>query len=519
MLLTRLLERAARHAADLPAISCGTTTHTWRESESRCGRVASALCGLGVKPGDRVAYLSLNSIDYFEAFFSIAWMGGVIVPLNTRHALPEHVAIAADCTPVALVVDEAFVEMGREIVHEAETIEHLIVTGVAAPGEGAEALDTLVAKAEPMPPIEASPDDVASLFYTSGTTGDPKGVMLTHRNFYVNAMGSLMMYNTGNIMRGLLPGPLFHVATTYRVFAATMACTHTVLLPRFEPAALFRIIDEYQIESMSLVPTMIGMMLDHPEVDAFDLSSLRILGYGASPITETVLRRAMEKYPHVEFRQGYGMTEGAPLATVLGWAEHQAVDEAPHLLRSAGKPMAHVELKIVDPDDRDLPGGEIGEIAIRGPNVMKGYWNKPKETAFALRGGWYHTGDAGYLDEDGYLFIVDRVKDMIVTGGENVYSSEVENVLDKHPAVAQCAVIGVPHEKWVEAVHAVVVLRHGACADEAQLIEFCRQQIANYKCPRSVGFRTDPLPLSGSNKVLKTDLRAQYVAEMAEQAG
>jgi long-chain acyl-CoA synthetase len=308
----------------------------------------------------------------------------------------------------------------------------------------------------------------------------------------------------------MIPGPLFHVASAHRVYSTVLACTHTVLLPRFEPRALFEAIETHRIEVLSLVPTMIAMMLDHADFGSFDLTSLKAIGYGASPITEPVLRRAMAALPGVEFRQGYGATEAAPLITVLGWDEHRAIDTAPHRLRSAGVAMPHVEIRIVDAEDRDCPQGTIGEIVLRGPNVMKGYWNRPEETARALRGGWYHTGDAGYLDADGYLYIVDRVKDMIVTGGENVYSAEVENTLQQHPSVSQCAVIGVPHDTWVEAVHAVVVLNAGARASAEELIAFCRERIAGYKCPRGVSFRTEPLPLSGTNKVLKTELRALH---------
>jgi long-chain acyl-CoA synthetase len=309
----------------------------------------------------------------------------------------------------------------------------------------------------------------------------------------------------------MIPGPLFHVASAHRIYSTVLSCTNTVMLPRFEPRALFEAIEKYRIEVVSLVPTMIGMMLDHEDLHAFDLSSLKAIGYGASPITEAMLRRAMQALPSVEFRQGYGATEAAPLISVLGWDEHRGVNTAPHRLRSAGVPMPHVEIRIVDEDDRDLAEGEVGEIAIRGPNVMKGYWNRPDDTAKALRGGWYHSGDAGYFDADGYLYIVDRVKDMIVSGGENVYSTEVENALQQHPAVKQCAVIGVPHEKWVEAVHAVVVLHRGERASAEDLIGFCRERIAGYKCPRGVSFRSEPLPLSGANKVLKTELRALYL--------
>jgi long-chain acyl-CoA synthetase len=507
MLVTHMVERAARHGGALPSVSCGAVARTWGQTAERCARLSGALLGLGIAPGDRVAWLSLNSADYYEAFFLHAWHGSIIVPLNTRLKEAELAAILEDCTPSALVVDETFLDLGATLMRRVGCLRHLLVSGAH---DGREASLDGLAAADAQAPFEAAPDDVVDLFYTSGTTGVPKGVMLTHANCYVNAMGASIAYRTGDRLRCMIPGPLFHVASAHRVYSTVLACTHTVLLPRFEPRALFEAIETHRIEVLSLVPTMIAMMLDHADFGSFDLTSLKAIGYGASPITEPVLRRAMAALPGVEFRQGYGATEAAPLITVLGWDEHRAIDTAPHRLRSAGVAMPHVEIRIVDAEDRDCPQGTIGEIVLRGPNVMKGYWNRPEETARALRGGWYHTGDAGYLDADGYLYIVDRVKDMIVTGGENVYSAEVENTLQQHPSVSQCAVIGVPHDTWVEAVHAVVVLNAGARASAEELIAFCRERIAGYKCPRGVSFRTEPLPLSGTNKVLKTELRALH---------
>ncbi len=512
MRLTWLIERAARQAGSRPALTFQGRSLTWTETLERCARFAAALQALGVNRGDRVAYLALNSLDYFVAFFASAWAGAILVPLNTRHAEAELAEIIDDCTAVTLIVDDAFAEAGSRLSAECPTVRHLILEGVS---EGRIAaphllLDALIDTAQPGEAVDGPADEVGYLFYTSGTTGQPKGVMLTHANYYMNSLGVLLAYRTGELRRGLYPGPYFHVATSQRVFASATAAAHTVILPRFEAGAVLHAIEEHRIEAMSLVPTMIGMMLDHTDIDTVDLSSLRTIGYGASPITETLLRRAMDRLPHVEFRQGYGMTEAAPLITVLGAEEHRDIDAAPHRLRSAGKTLPYVEVRIIDEDDGDLKQGEIGEVAVRGPNIMKGYWNRPEDTEKALRGGWFHTGDAGYLDEDGYLYLVDRVKDMIVSGGENVYSVEVENALEKHPAVAQSAVIGVPHEKWVEAVHAVIVLKAGATASTDELIAFCHERIANYKCPRSVSFREGPLPLSGSNKVLKTKLREEH---------
>jgi long-chain acyl-CoA synthetase len=258
---------------------------------------------------------------------------------------------------------------------------------------------------------------------------------------------------------------------------------------------------------MSIVPTMIGMLLAEPAFATADMSSLKIINYGASPIPEPILRRFMDRLPQVDFGQSYGMTELSPVATHLSPADHRRGGPR---LRSAGRAVAAAEVGIMDDADRLLPAGEMGEVVVRGPIVMQGYWRQPELTQRTLRDGWLHSGDVGYLDEDGYLFIVDRKKDMVVSGGENVYSIEVEDAIHRHPAVAQCAVIGIPHETWGEAVHAVVVLRPGHSLDATAVIEQCRLHIAGFKCPRSVELRADPLPLSGVNKVNKSLLRAPH---------
>ena len=340
--------------------------------------------------------------------------------------------------------------------------------------------------------------------------------MLTHKNYYVNSLGALLGYSLRVQAPAVMPGPLFHVATAMRVFTAAMSASHTVIMRKFDLDTLFRIIETHRIQNLSLVPTMIDMMLNHPGFSDHDLSSLRRIGYGAAPTTPELQERALRAWPHVEFRHGYGMTEAAPMISILDADDHTLTDEGRRRMRSVGQPLPHVEVRILDPQGKELPAGEIGEIVARGPNIMKGYWNKPDETAAVLRDGWYHTGDAGYLDDDSYLYVIDRVKDMIITGGENVYSTEVENALQEHPGVGQCAVIGIPHPSWGEAVHAVVVPANGETVSEQDLIAFCRARIAHYKCPGSVEIRTEPMPLSGANKILKNELRNQYLAAHAQ---
>ena len=512
MRLTQIMQRAARHDGADPAVTFDERTYTWVETEDRSARMASVLAGLGVEPGDRVALLSLNSLDAYCLFFAGPWMGAIVVPLNWRLSAPEQLQVLEDCTPRVLVCDRPHLEAALRYKDECGCIEQVVLADEGDAPDGAVAIEPLLAATEPMPDPGGSDDDTAFLFYTSGTTGTPKGVMLSHKNYYVNSLGALLGYNLRVKASAVMPGPLFHVATAQRVFAAAMSGSHTVILRKFDLESLFQAIETHRIENLSLVPTMIDMMLNHPRLADYDISSMRRIGYGAAPITEALQLRALEAWPDVEFRHGYGMTEAAPLISILDAEDHRADETGRRRMRSVGRPMAYVEVRIIDPDGREVPSGEFGEIVVRGPNVMKGYWNKPEETAKVLRDGWYHTGDAGYLDEDDYLYVVDRVKDMIITGGENVYSTEVENALQQHPAVAQCAVIGIPHDSWGEAVHAVVVLGNGAAASGADLIAFCRDRIAHYKCPSSIEIRKDPLPLSGANKVMKNHLRDAYLA-------
>jgi acyl-CoA synthetase (AMP-forming)/AMP-acid ligase II len=373
--------------------------------------------------------------------------------------------------------------------------------------EGAVDVEELIAAQEPAEDARRDGNCLAGIFYTGGTTGKPKGVMLSHANLLVSALGSAA---SGAFVhpgaRFLHAAPMFHLAD----LAAWTACTATggthVFVPGFTPAGVEEAITRQRVTDALLVPTMIQKLVDSPEAADADLSSLRHLYYGASPISQSVLDRAAKRLPGVDFTQAYGMTELSPVATLLSPDDHRR----PELLRSAGRAAPHCEVRVVDDDDHEVPRGQVGQIVARGGNVMLGYWNRPEETEEALRGGWMHTGDGGHMDECGYVFIADRIKDMIVTGGENVYSVEVENALATHPAVAACAVIGVPDEDWGERVHAVVVLNEDTERPTAdQLREHTKQNIAGYKAPRSIDF-VDSLPMSGAGKVLKRELRDRY---------
>jgi long-chain acyl-CoA synthetase len=303
---------------------------------------------------------------------------------------------------------------------------------------------------------------------------------------------------------------MFHAASFGGVLVISAIGASTTFVPLFEPGQVLDVTERHKVSATVMVPTMIQMLVDHSALSSYDLSSLKKIIYGASPISEAVMSRATAALPNVQFTQAYGMTELSPMATVLHWKEHIGEGRAKGRHRGAGRATLGCEVRIVDPDNKPVPSGAVGEIIVRGDNVMMGYWERPEETARAIIDGWMHTGDSGYMDQDGFIYVVDRVKDMNISGGENVYSVEVENALAQHPAVAQCAVIGIPDERWGETVHAVVVTRSGAKVSASELIEFSKTLIAGYKCPRSVDISENPLPLSGAGKVLKRALRQPF---------
>ena len=518
MYLTQSLHRAIATRPDAIASVYGDRRRTYAQLGDRVARLAGALRALGLQAGDRVGMLSLNSDRYLEYYMATYWAGCAVNPANIRWSAAEIAYSLDDCDTRVLIVDDQFAPMLPELRQRSKALSTLIYAGEGATPEGMLGYESLIAQSAPVADVRREGADLAGVFYTGGTTGFPKGVMLSHAGLYVNALALVAegAVRDGDI--GLHAAPMFHLADGAFMNAMfTCGGTHAII-PAFAPAAVLQAIERERVTASLLVPTMIQMTVDHPDMARHDLSSVRAVVYGASPISEAVIDRATRALPQAGFFQAYGMTELSPVATVLRPEFHAGEGLALGKVRSAGRPTYCAEVRIEDVDGRELPRGEVGEIVVKGPGMMLGYWNKPEESAQALRGGWMHTGDAGRMDDDGFVFVVDRIKDMIVTGGENVYSAEVENAVVQHPAVAACAVISIPDDKWGELVHAVVVLKPGAAATAEQIQAHCKALIANYKVPRSFEF-APALPLSGAGKVLKTKLREPHWAGRERQVG
>ncbi|HSI54785.1 MAG: long-chain fatty acid--CoA ligase [Ramlibacter sp.] len=517
--MTQALHRAMQQKPDAVATVFGERTRTWRELGGRVARLAAGLRGLGVRPGDRVGILSLNSDRYLEVLFATWWCGGVINPVNIRWSPVEIAYSLDDCDTRVLVVDDMFSAMVPALREKSKSLGCVIHAGDKALPAGLVSCEALVESHPPMADAGRRDADLAGVLYTGGTTGFPKGVMLSHANLFSSALAVLGAKITDGDAVFLLAAPMFHVAAIAVATSHGLAAGRFVIVPMFTPEGFCKAAQAHRATHTFLVPTMIQMLIDYPERGSYDLSSLASMAYGASPIQQALLDRAMAALPQVGFMQAYGMTELAPLVSVLSTEHHGEAARAAGRTRSAGRAVTTVEVRIAEPGGDEVARGTVGEIMVRGPGVMRGYWNREEETRKVLdEDGWYRSGDGAYMDDEGFIYIVDRVKDMIVTGGENVYSAEVENALAGHPSVAACAVIAVPSEQWGEAVHAVVVARGGQDAQADELIAFCKERLAGYKCPRSIEFR-DALPLSGAGKVLKTKLREPHWAGHERQVG
>ncbi len=508
MHLQQIVDASARYFGDRPAVVFGDRLRSHRELYTRGQRLAAGLEALGVQRQDRVAVLAMNTLELIETYYA-GWTSGIIVAtVNFRLAAPEILYILNDVVPKVLIVEAQYAPLIDKLQHQVRGLEHVVVIG----GSHAGMLDyeqIIVTAPADRPREVASEADVANLLYTSGTTGRPKGCILGHREMAVNIQMLGQAQASTAEDRFLCVMPLFHIGG--------MSLAHTVLAKggtvflhrQFVPAEVFRCIERERITQILLAPTMVQMLLEDPAADHHDLTSIKTIIYSAAPMPTPVLRRGLARFGPV-FLQMMGSSENCSIAFLprsLHRPDGTAKEQA--RLLSVGFPYAGVGIRIVDEEGRDCPVNERGEVALKSPAMFRGYWNNSIATIESVRDGWYYSGDIGRFDDDGYLYLVDRKKDMIISGGENIYSREVEEAIVQHPAVFEVAVIGLPDETWGETVCAAVVLAAGASATEAELIEHTRSLIASYKKPRTIRF-VSGLPKVASGKVDKKVLRAEF---------
>jgi acyl-CoA synthetase (AMP-forming)/AMP-acid ligase II len=496
----------ARATPDRPALIDGLGRRTWQGLDQTSSRIASALVASGIQQNSHVGFFGKNSARYFELMFGIHKAGSAIVPLNWRLAAAELAPVIDDAQCPLIFVDREYVEAlaaVRRLCKQPFRVQVFDSTS-AAPSEFEQWLECGNGKD---PRARIHPEDTALLIYTSGTTGKPKGVQLTHggldRMRLCEHLEPAYEWRDGDVMLTVMP--VFHLVGTGLSVQALYNGAPVSILPALDPGNLLKLIARDRPSICALVPTAIQLVLDHPDAKTADFSSLRLVMYAGSAISSTLLKRALTEMK-CQFMQFYGATESSGAMTLLRPEQHDVNDEA--RLRSCGTPLPLIEITIRDAEGNIVPDGSSGEFWVRMPNMFGGYWNQPEATAAVMRDGWYKTGDAGYRDEEGLLYIVDRVKDMIITGGENVYSAEVEQALARHPGVRQCAVIGLPDPKWGERVTAVIIPAAGATPTPEEIIAHCRGLIAGYKVPKEVRF-VDALPMTATGKILKRAVRDQ----------
>jgi len=504
--VAEILRYRARQQPDQVALWHEGRSTTYAELDRRSSQVATALLAAGLRPGQRVCVLDKGHDLVFDVLFGIGKAGGVFTPVNWRLAAPEIAFVVNDAEAPFLFVGEAFAAAVAQIAGELSTVGRIICWGKPARADWVPYQDFVGDAGTEDPRRDSGEHDTAWQLYTSGTTGHPKGAELTHLNLCSGMAAGLLGFGgvqPGDV--GLVCMPLYHIGGSGYALSLLYAGAKLVVTREADPGQILELIPAQRIQYAFLVPALLNFLLQHPKCAQTDFSSLETFLYGASPIPEALLSRCLETFG-CRFVQAYGLTETTGALVLLPARDH--VPGGPRL-RACGLPVFGCEVKVIDGEGRPCAPGEVGEIVMRGALIMKGYWNRPEATASAIRDGWFHSGDAGYLDADGYLYIHDRVKDMIVSGAENVYPAEVESVLYAHPAVADVAVIGVPDDKWGESVKAVVVRKPDAQVSGAELIEFCQGKIAGYKRPRSVDF-VDALPRNPTGKILKRELRAHY---------
>lgn len=508
MLIHHFLDYYARNTPDAPCVTQENVTHSFSELNKRSTQLAGALLASGMKKGERVAILGENSVEHFLVMVAASKIGAIAVPLNYRLAPAELAFIITDAAVrVLLVLDDladTLTELRKQIPDDITVVTQSLADTLHLEEYLATAPDEL-------PHQDVDRHDPVVQLYTSGTTGNPKGVVSSHDNLIsLQVMNSLAMpLRPSPGSAGIICAPLFHIGGAGSVVMGLFAGQHTILHKTFEPMALLDDLERYPVTGVFMVPAMIMFVLQTPGIEKRDFSDLKQIFYGASPISETVLRQALDVFK-CDFIQMYGMTETTGTVVNLSPEDHRkALDGRPELLRSCGRPSVGGAAKVVDGNGEELPAGEVGEIWLKSDTNMLGYHNLPDATAENLTDGWVHTGDAGYMDEEGYLYLKDRIKDMVVSGGENIYPVEVENTIAQHAAVADVAVIGVPDDKYGEALLAFIVTKPESSITAEELLEFCRGKIAGYKIPRQMEL-IDELPRNPSGKILKKILREPY---------
>jgi long-chain acyl-CoA synthetase len=506
--LPSVLQRTVRLYGARTAIRDTEGDLTWTTYVERVARAAGALRALGIRPGDRFAILCRNCVRQAELIHAGYWSGAIPVPVNYRLAPPEIAEVLKDAECRVVAVENVFAGM----LDRAPLEEWSGRAFCIAPGRTDVPLphyDALRTEAHPIDPFDPAEDDDAILLYTGGTTGRGKGVRLTHRNIVSNALQLARVMKVGEDDVYLHSSPMFHSTDLKATVCTTLGAGHAYLA-EYTPVNVLAAIARHRVTIASLVPTVVIRLLQDPDFGLHDISSLRLISYGTSSIAAEWIRRTMDAFPGVDMHQCYGLTETSPILAILDETAHRrALTGEESLLRSVGRALVGVDLRILDDDGAEVPNGDAGEIVVRGPQVAKGYHNRPKENAEAFRDGWFHTGDVGRVDAEGFLYMLDRKKEMVVTGGENVYTSEVEAALYQHPAVNEAAVIGVPDEQFGEALFAVIVPAPGTSPNTEELVAHCRGRIGGYKIPRRMAF-VDALPKSAMGKVLKHELRRQY---------
>ena len=499
------------HASAQPnatSLVLGERTMTWAQLLSRASQVAQGLKRAGVKAQDRVAFLDKNGIEHFEVFYACALLNAVSVDVNWRLAAPEVLYVVNDSQAEVLIVGPEFVPILDAIAGDLTCVKTIIVIGGDPKHNDYERWVNAQSAVDPKTSTRSS--DVAFQLYSSGTTGRPKGVMLTNDNFFGLIAGVQVLWKMSEKTINLVAMPLYHIGGGGWATAGQYAGARSIIMRDVDPSAMLNLIQKHRITHGFMVPALLQFALLMPNISTTDLSSLELIVYGASPISESVLEGSIKAFK-CNFMQVYGLTETTGVVTLLSPSDHDLSSSKKGRLRSCGKPIDGVEMRIVSSDTgKNVPVGEVGEIWIRSRQVMKGYWNMPKETKESIVAGrWFRSGDAGYFDKDGYVYIFDRVKDMIVSGGENIYPAEVENALMGHSAIADVAVIGVPDEKWGEVPMALVVRKPDTTVTEREIIAFARERLAGFKTPKTVVWIA-ALPRNPSGKILKKDLREPY---------